>query len=235
MKPLDDDQVEWAALYESLHDDGYAVTAPFLSSEICARIQGLYDDPATEFRSTINMARHNFGRGEYKYFAYPLPNEIQAMREYFYRNLAPAANEWDKRFGNEPSWPDSLDALTRRCQDQGQCRPTPLLLRYAKGDYNCLHQDLYGPIHFPLQVVILLSAPQAEFDGGEVILVEQRPRMQSRPIVLHLDQGAAAIIPVREHPRRGARGFHRAQMRHGVGEIIEGSRCTLGIIFHDAA
>jgi hypothetical protein len=227
--------IDWQKIHEGLDDNGYAVTAPLLSRTTCQRIAGFYDDPKRRYRSTVNMARHNFGRGEYKYFAYPLPPEVQAMREYFYSNLAPVANAWEVPLGKEPNWPDSLGALIRRCHNEGQHRPTPLLLRYGAGDYNCLHQDLYGPIHFPLQVVTLLSAPQEDFRGGELILVEQRPRMQSRPIVAHLEQEAAAIIPIRERPRKGNRGFHRAPMRHGVGEIISGNRYALGIIFHDAA
>jgi hypothetical protein len=230
----DDLRLDWAGIRGSLRDDGYAVTSPFLSKRDCEEIRGFYADPGTAFRSTINMARYNFGSGEYKYFAYPLPAPVHSMRETFYAQLAPVANEWEERFGREPDWPDSLDALTRRCQAGGQCRPTPLLLRYAEGDYNCLHQDLYGPIHFPLQVIVLLSAPRDEFEGGELVLVERRPRMQSRAVVVPLQQGAAAIVPVRERPRKGVRGFHRAPVRHGVSEISAGSRYTLGLIFHDA-
>lgn len=227
--------IDTRTIAESLGENGFALTKPFLSTATCARLSGYYDNPATQFRSTISMARHNFGRGEYKYFAYPLPAEVQALREYFYAHLAPIANEWERRFGNDRSWPESLDLLLHRCHEEGQGRPTPLLLRYGAGDYNCLHQDLYGPLHFPLQVIILLSEPGQDFAGGELILVEQRPRLQSRPIVVRLTQGAAAIIPVRERPRQGTRGYHRAPMRHGVGEVISGERYTLGLIFHDAA
>jgi hypothetical protein len=232
---LENAGIDWSAIQSSLQRKGYAVTAPVMSADDCERIGAWYDDPQTAFRSTISMARYNFGRGEYKYFAYPLPGDVQAIREFFYAGLAPIANEWEQCFGNEPDWPEKLPELTERCHAAGQSRPTPLLLRYGQGDYNCLHQDLYGPIHFPLQVIILLNAPREEFEGGELILVEQRPRMQSRPIVVPLEQGAAAIIPVRERPRKGARGYHRAPMRHGVGEIIAGNRSTLGVIFHDAA
>jgi hypothetical protein len=230
-----DGGVDWSAVAESMEGDGYAVTAPFLSVSDCCRIRECYEDGQTSFRSTIDMARYNFGRGEYKYFAYPLPDAVQGLRETFYRHLVPIANRWEARLGNETVWPESLPALTRLCHEEGQCRPTPLILRYREGDYNCLHQDLYGPVHFPLQVIILLSAPGDEFAGGELVLVEQRPRMQSRPIVVHLEQGAAAIIPVRERPRMGKRGYHRAPMRHGVGEVLSGQRFTLGVIFHDAA
>jgi hypothetical protein len=214
--------------------EGYAVTAPVLSANDCTRLVSYFDDPAIEFRSRIDMARHNFGRGEYKYFAYPLPPEIRRLREFFYAGLAPIANAWEQCLGNPPKWPDELAALTRYCHAAGQCRPTPLMLRYREGDYNCLHQDLYGDIHFPLQVVVMLSDPQEDFAGGELVLVEQRPRMQSRPIVVHLEQGRAAIIPVRERPREGSRGYHRAKMRHGVAQISAGNRTTLGVIFHDA-
>lgn len=227
--------LDWRAIEASLTDEGYAVTEPFLTVDRCRQLSASYDDPETRYRSTISMARYNFGQGEYKYFSYPLPADVQVLREQFYKRLAPIANDWEKRLGNEPVWPEHLDAMTRRCHAEGQCRPTPLMLRYGQGDYNCLHQDLYGPIHFPLQVVVLLSAPAGDFDGGELILVEQRPRMQSRPIVVRLQQGAAAVIPVRERPRRGARGYHRAPVRHGVGEVTAGSRYTLGVIFHDAA
>jgi hypothetical protein len=227
--------VDWSQLSRSLTADGFAVTGPVLSDGDCTRLLEGYDDPATGYRSTIDMARHNFGRGQYRYFSYPLPATVQALRDYFYAGLAPIANEWAKCLGSADTWPETLAALTRRCHREGQRRPTPLILRYEAGDYNCLHQDLYGPIHFPLQVIVMLSAPARDFDGGELILVEQRPRMQSRPMVVHLERGCAAIIPVRERPRKGARGFHRAQMRHGVSRIKAGKRHTLGVIFHDAA
>jgi hypothetical protein len=226
--------VDWRRVSAALMAEGYAVTEPLLSPEDCVRLGGYYDDAKIEFRSTINMARYNFGRGEYKYFAYPLPSEVQHLREFFYAGLAPIANEWEQHFGKSPKWPNALSELVKQCHAEGQCRPTPLMLRYREGDYNCLHQDLYGAIHFPLQVVVMLSAPQDDFAGGELILVEQRPRMQSRPIVVNLEQGAAAIIPVRERPRKGIRGYHRAKMRHGVGRITAGNRNTLGVIFHDA-
>ena len=227
--------IDWEATGRSLDEKGYAVTAPLLSEEECRSLRGLYDSSDTEFRSTVAMQRYNFGRGEYKYFAYPLPREVARLREFFYTNLAPLANHWESRLGNEPHWPGDLSALLRLCREKGQDKPTPLMLRYGQGDYNRLHQDLYGDLHFPLQVVMLLSAPGAEFEGGELVLVEQRPRMQSRPIVVNLVQGAAAIIPGRERPGKGTRAYHRVQMRHGVGEIRSGSRITLGLIFHDAA
>ena len=193
----DEQVVDWRHVSAGLMADGYAVTPPVLSTADCVRLSSFYDDPQIDFRSTIDMARHNFGRGEYKYFAYPLPPEIQRLREFFYSGLAPIANEWEQCFGKPPKWPKGLTELTRHCHEEGQSRPTPLMLRYRAGDFNCLHQDLYGAIHFPLQVVVMLSSPKDDFAGGELILVEQRPRMQSRPIVVNLEQGAAAIIPVR--------------------------------------
>ena len=227
--------IDWDGVNRSLDEEGYALTEPFLSVDQCRTLRKQYVSEATLFRSTIDMARYNFGRGEYKYFDYPLPDDVALLRQYFYSHLAPVANRWATTLGKAPEWPDELQSLTNRCHREGQKRPTPLMLRYGPGDFNCLHQDLYGPIHFPLQVIVLLSAPGDEFDGGELILVEQRPRLQSRPIVVRIRQGAAAIIPVRERPRRGARGFHRAPMRHGVGEVMAGERYTLGLIFHDAA
>jgi len=227
--------IDREAIAAALDQQGFAVTGPILGRAVCRSITARYDDPATPFRSTISMARYNFGRGEYKYFEYPLPAEVQALREAFYACLAPIANEWEQRLGTGRTWPGHLDELLRRCHAEGQARPTPLLLRYGRGDYNCLHQDLYGPIHFPLQVVILLSEPGKEFDGGELVLVEQRPRLQSRPMLVRLTQGAAAIFPVRERPRYGQRGYHRVTMRHGVAELLAGERHTLGLIFHDAA
>jgi hypothetical protein len=227
--------LDWVALHADLDTEGYAVTSPFLDRDECRALAAAYEDPASRFRSTVDMARYNFGRGQYKYFAYPLPEIVAELRESFYRQLVPLANDWATRLGGEPTWPETLQNLLDDCHAAGQTRPTPLLLCYHKDDFNCLHQDLYGPIHFPLQVIVLLSDPARDYAGGELILVEQRPRMQSRPIVVRLEQGAAAIIPVRERPRRGARGFHRTQMRHGVGQVTGGERKTLGLIFHDAA
>lgn len=232
---LDRSEIDWTSVHTSLDEEGVSFNTPVLSSAECCRIRQFYDDGDIAFRSTINMARYNFGRGEYKYFSYPLPEEIERLRASLYANLVPVANEWEKRLGSELTWPAELGTLLQRCHDAGQRRPTPLMLRYREGDYNCLHQDLYGPIHFPLQVIIQLSQPEVDFEGGELVLVEQRPRMQSRPLVARLAQGEAAIIPVRERPRLGVRGYHRAPVRHGVAEISRGERFTLGMIFHDAA
>jgi len=227
-------RLDWGRVADQLRNSGYAVTSPFLSVQECTALRQLYTDPTCRFRSVIDMSRYNFGRGEYKYFDYPLPPPVTAMRESAYKMLAPVANEWQELLGSETHWPASLAELHERCRQQGQHRPTPLMLRYGPGDYNCLHQDLYGTIHFPLQVILMLSEPGSDFSGGELLLVEQRPRLQSKPIVLPLQQGAAAIIPVRERPRRGSRGYHRAMLRHGVGEVLSGERFTMGIIFHDA-
>jgi hypothetical protein len=227
--------IDWDAVAASLDETGYAITPPVLSPADCTRIRDRYDDSQSRFRSTIDMARYNFGSGQYRYFDYPLPDDIRSLREYLYAGLAPIANEWASRLGVEERWPDTHGDFIDRCRAEGQHRPTPLLLRYGPGDYNCLHQDLYGPVYFPLQVIVMLSRPGADFDGGELLLVEQRPRMQSRAMVVRVPQGAAAVIPVRERPRKGARGYHRTQMRHGVAEITAGNRHTLGVIFHDAA
>lgn len=232
---IDESAVCWDDVSRSLDDRGYAVTGTVLSPAVCDQLRACYEDPETRFRSTIDMARYHFGRGQYRYFDYPLPDSVKRLRSFFYAGLVPIANAWSARLGTGESWPASHEAFLRRCHVEGQRRPTPLLLKYGPGDYNCLHQDLYGPIHFPLQVIIMLSDPNTDFDGGELMLVEQRPRMQSRAMVVPMRQGAAAVIPVRERPRKGVRGYHRAPMRHGVGEITGGSRHTLGVIFHDAA
>lgn len=225
--------LDWTAIHSYLDTHGYACLPDLLNREECRCIADMYEAPDTHFRSTINMARYNFGRGEYKYFSYPLPDIITQLRSSFYPHLAAIANTWGRHLGSDEHWPGTLDSLLERCHRTKQLRPTPLLLRYGKGDYNCLHQDLYGKLHFPLQVIIQLSVPK-EFSGGELILVEQRPRMQSRPMVVSLDQGSAAIIPVRDRPVTGPRGWRRNQIRHGVSEVTQGVRQTLGLIFHDA-
>jgi hypothetical protein len=181
------------------------------------------------------MARHGFGNGEYKYFARPLPVLVMTLREALYERLAPIANSWSECLGDAAPWPASHGSLVARCAAAGQTRPTPLLLRYGSGDYNCLHQDLYGDIHFPLQAILLLDRPGIDFHGGELILVEQRPRRQSRPMVVPLTQGAIAVIPVKERPVQGVRGTSRVQIRHGVSKVHRRLRRTLGLIFHDAA
>jgi hypothetical protein len=227
--------LEPGALQDSLDREGFAMTAPMVDADTCAQLAELYTAPEGTFRSTVTMAQHGFGSGEYKYFARPLPGLVDALRHAMYARLAPIANAWEKRLGSAADWPADHDSVAARCAAAGQTRPTPLLLRYGPGDYNCLHQDLYGEIHFPLQAILLLDRPGIDFDGGELILVEQRPRRQSRAIVLPLTQGAFAVIPVRERPVQGIRGPARVQVRHGVSKLHRGFRRTLGLIFHDAA
>jgi hypothetical protein len=193
----------------------------------------MYDEDA-RFRSTVVMARHGFGRGEYRYFAYPLPQRLQELRSALYGPLAAIANRWTHALGQDLRYPDQLDDFLARCHAAGQLRPTPLILRYRAGDYNCLHQDLYGEQVFPLQVAVLLSRPGADFSGGEFVLTEQRPRMQSRVEVVPLEQGDAVVFAVNQRPVQGTRGPYRVAMRHGVSRLRSGERFTLGIIFHDA-
>ena len=220
-------------LAADLSQHGYAVR-PMLDPAICRSLEGLYDRDA-QFRKRIVMEKHGYGRGEYKYFAYPLPDVVSDLRVRMYPPLAAVANQWRRALGMEDSFPETLDDYLARCHAAGQNRPTPLMLRYGPDGFNCLHQDLYGDLVFPLQMVVLLSDPGQDFTGGEFMLVEQRPRAQSRGEVVRLRQGEAAIFPVRERPVRGARGYHRVVMRHGVSRVLTGNRNTLGIIFHDAA
>jgi len=223
------------ALGIALDQSGYAVIHTLVNDEACAALASLYDGAAERFRSTVTMARHGFGRGEYKYLSRPLPDLVQTLRETLYPPLSVIANEWAERLRTPRRWPAHHHEFVGTCAAAGQLRPTPLLLRYGPGDYNRLHQDLYGDIYFPLQVIVLLDAPQRDFEGGELLLVESRPRMQSRPIVIPLAQGDAAIIPVRDRPVSSSRGWSKAIVRHGVAEIRSGARRTLGVIFHDAA
>jgi uncharacterized protein len=226
--------IDWTAAEVSLDARGFAVFGPLLSASECAALSSRYDTEAA-YRSRVVMSRHGFGRGEYKYFAYPLPAAVQSLREAFYPRLAPLANQWSERMGLATRYPFDLAAMLARCHAAGQARPTPLLLQYGEGDYNCLHQDLYGEQVFPLQVALLLSAPGKDFDGGEFVLVEQRPRMQSRPNVVPLQQGEAVLFAVRQRPVQGTRGAYRVNLRHGVSTVTRGRRHTLGVIFHDAA
>jgi hypothetical protein len=222
------------ALRTALDQSGYAVVHSLVDHQACGTLASMYDGAADRFRSTVTMARHGFGRGEYKYLARPLPDLVQNLRERLYVPLCGVANEWAQRLRVARRWPDHHAEFIDTCAAAGQRRPTPLLLRYGPGDYNRLHQDLYGEVYFPFQVIVLLDAPRRDFEGGELILVENRPRMQSRPIIIPLAQGDAAIIPVRERPIRGSRGWSKAIVRHGVAEIQRGARRTLGVIFHDA-
>jgi uncharacterized protein len=223
-----------ADLGEALDCDGYAVLPSLLDAELCRTLVALYDD-RDAFRSRVVMARHGFGEGEYKYLAYPLPPVVEELRQSLYPLVAPAANRWHDQLGLNVSFPETLDAYLKRCHTAGQVRPTPLILKYGPGDYNCLHQDLYGELVFPLQATVLLSRPGEDFEGGEFLLVEQRPRRQSKGEVVPLSQGDAVVFPVNHRPVAGTRGYYRVTMRHGVSRLRSGSRFTLGIIFHDAA
>jgi len=224
---------DWGTVAESLDANGYAVLNSALSPEECGSLAASY--AADElFRSRVVMARHGFGRGEYKYFAYPLPELVAALRESLYPSLAGIANRWCEALGGEARFPIGHAAFLQRCHRAGQTKPTPLLLQYREGDYNCLHQDLYGEQVFPLQAAFLLSAPERDFTGGQFVLTEQRPRMQSRVEVVPLSQGDGVIFAVHHRPVRGKRGYHRVNMRHGVSRVRSGQRTMLGVIFHDA-
>jgi hypothetical protein len=226
--------VDWAAVASDLDLQGFAVLPGLLQPEDCDRIAGLYDQPGG-FRSQVIMARHGFGRGEYRYFSYPLPPMVQGLRERLWPYLAPIANRWQEAMGIAVRFPETHAGFLDRCHEAGQQRPTPLLLRYGPGDYNCLHQDLYGEHVFPLQAAVLLSEPGRDFEGGELVLTEQRPRMQSRVMVVPLRQGDGVVFAVNSRPVAGTRGIYRVTMRHGVSALRSGSRHTLGVIFHDAA
>jgi hypothetical protein len=226
--------VDWRQIATSLDEQGYATTAALLTSEQCRGLAALYDQDEA-FRSRVVMQRHGFGRGEYKYLRYPLPAIVEALRQAIYPHLAPIANRWRERLREEGQFPATLGAYLKECHNAGQQRPTPLILKYETGDYNCLHQDLYGPLVFPLQLTVLLSAAGDEFTGGEFLLVEQRPRAQSRGEAVPLQRGEAVIFPVHHRPVEGTRGAYRVTMRHGVSRLRSGRRFTLGIIFHDAA
>ena len=221
-------------LLADLDRDGYAIIPGLVDSTACAELEAIWAADDERFRKTVLMGRHGYGQGEYRYFAGPLPDVVQSLRESLYPPLARIADLWAERLGSPQRWPATHAALAAECATAGQTRPTPLMLRYGPGDYNRLHQDVYGELVFPLQVVVLLDAPGRDFTGGELVLTEGRARMQSRPIVVPLAQGDAAVIPVRERPIQGARGWSKATMRHGVGEIRSGLRRTLGVIFHDA-
>jgi hypothetical protein len=224
---------DWALLEQQLDQDGCLVLRSLLRPETCDDISALYAQ-SEPFRSQVIMARHGFGRGEYKYFKYPLPDLVARLRSVLYPRLVPIANRWHQQMGLPSRFPDTHQDFLERCHAAGQTRPTPLLLQYGPQDYNCLHQDLYGEHVFPLQVAILLSEPDEDFTGGEFVLTEQRPRMQSRPQVVDLKKGDALIFAVNQRPVKGLRGYYRVTMRHGVSRLHSGKRHTLGIIFHDA-
>jgi hypothetical protein len=228
------DAIDWERVERELAAGGNAVLEGLLALEECRALAGSYDDEG-RFRNRIVMARHGFGRGEYRYFNYPLPEPVAELRGSLYARLAPIANRWNEAMGIDVRFPADHGAFLRRCHTAGQRKPTPLLLRYQPGDFNCLHQDVYGEHVFPLQVAILLSEPAEDFTGGEFVMTEQRPRMQSRAEVVPLRQGDGAVFAVRYRPVQGSRGVYRVNLRHGVSRIRSGRRHTLGVIFHDAA
>lgn len=225
---------DWTALAGELDAHGCALTPPVLTPAECASVSGLYDE-ATRFRSTIDMERYRFGRGQYRYFAHPMPPLVARLRAAFYPRLLPIARDWAARLGKPAPWPDSFDEWLDRCHRAGQPKPTPILLRYGPGDWNALHRDLYGDLVFPLQVVIGLDRPGEDYAGGEFLLVEQRPRAQSRGTVTMLPQGHGLIFTTRDRPVGSARGWSAAPVRHGVSTVRSGRRHTLGLVFHDAA
>jgi uncharacterized protein len=227
------ESIDWARISRDLDEQGCAITEGLLTRRECDELAASYS-VEERFRSRVVMARHGFGRGEYKYFAYPLPDLVAALRTGLYRHLAPIANRWNASMGVEIEYPAAHASFLERCHAAEQLRPTPLLLRYGEGDYNCLHQDLYGEHVFPLQVAILLSEPERDFTGGEFVMTEQRPRMQSRPMVLPLRQGDAVVFAVHHRPVQGTRGVYRVNLRHGVSRVRSGHRHTVGVIFHDA-
>jgi hypothetical protein len=224
---------DWPSLAIELDNSGCAILRSLLSREECLALAALYSDES-HFRSRVHMARHGFGKGEYRYFRYPLPDLIGDLRTALYPRLAPVANGWNARMKLEDRYPEDHAAFLKRCHEAGQTRPTPLLLQYVPGDFNCLHQDLYGALAFPIQLTILLSQPGKDFAGGELVLTEQRPRMQSRAEVVSLEQGDAVAFAVHHRPVQGSKGTYRVNLRHGVSRIRSGLRYTVGIIFHDA-
>jgi uncharacterized protein len=227
------DSLDWEGLEDQLDTVGHAITPVLLDASECAGLASLFDEGT--FRSTIDMSRYRFGDGRYRYFDHPLPDTIQALRRSFYPHLAEVANRWSELLpGDRPTWPPNHEQLIARCKDAGQTRPTPLILRYQKGDWNALHQDLYGEVYFPFQILTILAERGVDFDGGEFVLLEQRPRAQSRAYVLTPPRGAFVIFPTSERPVAGKHGHYRVGMRHGVSTLTNGQRTALGIIFHDA-
>ena len=227
------EQLDWPRISQDLDAQGSAVLEHVLSPEECRELSALYPNDGL-FRSRVVMGRHGFGRGEYKYFSYPLPDLVASLRASIYPRLVPIANRWNADMGIDIRYPENHEDFLDRCRRAGQSKPTPLLLQYGADDYNCLHQDLYGEHVFPLQVAFLLSEPGKEFEGGEFVMTEQRPRMQSRPIVVPLRQGDGVVFAVHNRPVQGTRGVYRVNLRHGVSRVRLGRRHTVGIIFHDA-
>jgi hypothetical protein len=226
-------ELPWSELHTALDAQGFAQTPAVLTAGECRELRRLYENGS--FRSTVTMARHRFGEGEYRYFDHPLPDAVSQLREAFYPPLAEAANRWADRLGETASYPKRLSDYLTICHRAGQTRPTPLMLRYRAGDWNALHQDIYGEVAFPFQIVTVLERPGTDFQGGEFVLLEQRPRAQSRAHVISLRRGAFLIFTTRQRPVHGSRGYYRAAMRHGVSTLTDGERTTLGVIFHDAA
>jgi hypothetical protein len=227
------DGLDWPAVTAELDDLGCAAAGSVVTASECRDLADLYDEDG-RFRSTVDMARHRFGQGEYRYFAHPLPDLVAGLREAFWPHLLPIAREWAARLGRPSPWPDELDDWLAQCHAAGQARPTPLMLRYGKGDWNALHRDLYGDLVFPLQVAVGLDEPGVDYDGGEFLVVEQRPRAQSRGTATVLRRGHAVVFTTRDRPVRSARGWSAAPVRHGVSVLRRGHRLTLGLIFHDA-
>ncbi|WP_084597457.1 2OG-Fe(II) oxygenase [Acetobacter cibinongensis] len=224
---------DWPKVFDQIDQEGWAVLPGLIQQDDCTTLAELYG-PTDAFRSHVHMARHGFGRGEYRYFSYPLPQLVEAARSALYSRLVPLANRWHERMGQAGIFPEKHNIFLERCHTARQKNPTPLLLKYQEGDYNCLHQDLYGDHVFPLQIAILLSEPEADFTGGEFVLTHQRPRMQSRAVVVPLQKGDGVVFAVNSRPQRGTRGDYRVTMRHGVSTVRSGTRHTLGLIFHDA-
>jgi hypothetical protein len=227
-------QQDWQRIAAELDEQGWAILPGLMDDAGCDAVAGLYDHDEC-FRSRVVMARHGFGKGEYRYFTYPLPRAVERLRGALYPPLADIANRWQERLGNDTRFPADHAAYLARCHAGGQARPTPLLLRYGPGDFNCLHQDLYGAEVFPLQAAVLLARPDADFTGGELVLTEQRPRMQSRVMVVPLNKGDGVVFAVNSRPVKGTRGDYQVKMRHGVSRLLTGRRHVLGLIFHDAA
>jgi hypothetical protein len=227
------DSLDWLRISASLHESGWARTGEILTTQECDELRALYSNDNL-FRSRVVMARHRFGLGEYKYFAYPLPRLVAELRESLYAQLAGLANDWERKLGGKSHYPNTHHEFIKLCHDGGQTRATPLMLRYESGGYNCLHQDLYGTVYFPLQTVFMLDQPELDFSGGEFVLVEQRPRAQSAAHVVSPRQGEAVIFTTRWRPVQGSRGYYRVNIRHGVSAITRGLRHTLGIVYHDA-
>jgi hypothetical protein len=234
IKSVREDKINWQEALSHLDREGFVLLSGILAEETCSELAAGYADDH-RFRSRVEMARYAFGQGEYKYFTYPLPEIVQQLRSSLYPRLALLANDWAARLEKElPRYPEKLSEFIEHCHRAGQKRPTPLLLKYRAGDFNCLHQDLYGDMVFPFQITVFLSQPERDFTGGEFVLVEQQPRRQSRAHVLSPNQGDAVIFAVHHRPVRGARGYYRANLRHGISTVRSGERYTLGIIFHDA-